>query len=93
MATRMILNEIVSYQQLASLPAGTLDPKSRLMMVYAMCGFANIGSLGIMLAAYNVLIPERRAEFVSLAPRSLIAGTLVTCITASVVGTLYCYHL
>ena len=92
MATRMVLNEIVSYQQLANLPAGSLDPRSSLMMVYAMCGFANIGSLGIMLAAYNVLIPERRAEFVSLAPRSLIAGTLVTCITATVVGALYNYH-
>jgi CNT family concentrative nucleoside transporter len=89
MGTRMILNEIVSYQQLANLPAGALSSKSALMMVYAMCGFANIGSLGIMLAAYNVLIPERRHEFVSLAPRSLIAGTLVTCITATVVGALY----
>jgi CNT family concentrative nucleoside transporter len=92
MGTRMILNEIVSYQKLASLPAGVLSPKSALMMVYAMCGFANIGSLGIMLAAYNVLIPERRHEFVSLAPRSLIAGTLVTCITATVVGALYNFN-
>ncbi len=89
MATRMILNEIVSYQQLASLSPGLLSPKSSLMMVYAMCGFANIGSLGIMLAAYNVLIPRRRREFVSMAPRSLIAGTIVTCMTATLVGAFF----
>jgi CNT family concentrative nucleoside transporter len=89
MATRMILNEIVSYQQLATLAPGVLSPKSSLMMVYAMCGFANIGSLGIMLAAYNVLIPERRSEFLSMAFRSLIAGTLVTCITATLVGAFF----
>jgi CNT family concentrative nucleoside transporter len=59
------------------------------MMVYAMCGFANIGSLGIMLAAYNVLIPERRSEFLSMAMRSLMAGTLVTCITATLVGAFF----
>ena len=89
MATRMILNEIVSYQQLATLAPGTLSPKSSAMMIYAMCGFANIGSLGIMLAAYNVLIPQRRREFVSMAPRSLIAGTIVTCITATWVGAFF----
>jgi CNT family concentrative nucleoside transporter len=89
MATRMILNEIVSYQQLANLAPGMLSPKSNLMMVYAMCGFANIGSLGIMLAAYNVLIPERRSEFLSMAMRSLMAGTLVTCITATLVGAFF----
>ena len=92
MATRMVLNELVSYQHLAHLPAGALDPKSQLMLVYAMCGFANFSSLGIMLAAYNVLIPERRREFVSLGFKALIAGTIVTSMTATIVGVLYGIH-
>lgn len=92
MATRMVLNELVSYQHLAHLPAGALDPKSQLMLVYAMCGFANFSSLGIMLAAYNVLIPERRREFVSLGFKALIAGTIVTSMTATIVGVLYGLH-
>ncbi|NCX93674.1 MAG: nucleoside:proton symporter [Gammaproteobacteria bacterium] len=89
MATRMVLNELVSYQQMVALPAGALDVKSQLIMVYAMCGFANFGSLGIMLAAYNVLIPERRHEFVNLGFKALIAGTIVTCMTGTIIGMLF----
>jgi len=88
MATRMVLNELVSYQQLAHLPAGALDAKSQLIMIYAMCGFANISGLGIMLATYNVLIPERRKEFVSLGLKALLAGTICTCMTGTFVGLL-----
>ena len=89
MATRMVLNELVSYGNLAALPAGALDPRSQLMMLYAMCGFANFSGLGIMLAAYNVLIPERRKEFLGLGFKALIAGTLCSMMTATIVGVLY----
>ncbi len=89
MATRMVLNELVSYGDLAALPAGSLDPRSQVMMLYAMCGFANFSGLGIMLAAYNVLIPERRKEFLSLGFKSLLAGTLCSMMTATIVGVIY----
>lgn len=89
MATRLVLNELVSYQHLATLPAGVLDPKSQLILIYAMCGFANISGLGIMLSTYNVLIPKRRKEFMALGTKALLAGTLCTMMTGTIMGVLY----
>ena len=66
MGIKTILNELVAYLQLAALPAGALDPRSRLIMLYAMCGFANFGSLGIMIAGLSTMCPEKRDEVVSL---------------------------
>lgn len=86
MGTKTILNELLAYLQLARLPEGTLSPESRLIMTYAMCGFANFGSLGIMLGGLASMVPERRGELVSLGPRSLVSGTLATCMTGAVVG-------
>ena len=88
MATRLVLNELVSYGQLATIPAGSLDARSQLMLMYSMCGFANFSGLGIMLAAYNVLIPERRREFITLGMKALIAGTICSCMTATIIGML-----
>jgi CNT family concentrative nucleoside transporter len=70
------------------LPAGALDPRSRLIMIYAMCGFANFGSLGIMLAGLTVMAPERRADIISLGAKSIVSGTLATCLTGALVGVL-----
>ena len=89
MATRLVLNELVSYQHLALLPAGALDAKSQLILIYAMCGFANISGLGIMLSTYNVLMPKRRKEFMALGGKALIAGTLCTIMTGTIMGVLY----
>lgn len=89
MATRLVLNELVSYQHLASLPAGILDAKSQLILIYAMCGFANISGLGIMLSTYNVLIPKRRKEFMAMGTKALLAGTLCTMMTGTIMGVLY----
>ena len=61
-----------------ALPAGTLDPRSGLIMVYAMCGFANFGSVGILIAGMSALMPERRDEIVPLALRALVSGTLAS---------------
>lgn len=89
MATRLVLNELVSYGQLATLAPGILDSRSQLMLLYSMCGFANFSGLGIMLSAYNVLIPNRRSEFISLGFKALFAGTICTCMTGTIIGVLY----
>jgi CNT family concentrative nucleoside transporter len=86
LGTKLILNELVAYLQMVALPAGTLSDASGLIMTYALCGFANFGSLGIMLGGLTTLVPERREELLSVAPRTLISGTIVTCNTGAVVA-------
>jgi CNT family concentrative nucleoside transporter len=86
LGVKLVLNELVAYIQLAGLPAEALSAESRLIMTYALCGFANFGSLGIMLGGLGALVPERRSELLSLAPRTLISGTLVTCVTGAIAG-------
>ena len=86
MGIKTILNELVAYLQLAALPPGTLDPRSRLIMLYAMCGFANFGSLGIMIAGLSTMCPEKRDEVVSLGLKSIVSGTLTTCLLGAIVG-------
>ena len=88
LGTKTILNELIAYVRLSGLPEGTLDPKSLLIMSYALCGFANPGSLGIMIGGLGGIAPGRRDEIVSLGFRSIIAGTLATCMTGAVVGLL-----
>jgi CNT family concentrative nucleoside transporter len=89
MGTKTVLNELIAYIDLAKLPAGTLSPRSNLMMTYALCGFANFGSLGIMIGGLATMAPERRDEIVSLGGRTIVSGTLATCVAGSVVGILY----
>ena len=88
MGTKTVLNEFLAYVALTQLPAEALSQRSELIMTYALCGFANLGSLGIMIGGLATLVPERRAEIVSLGGKSLIAGTLATCMTGAVVGVL-----
>ena len=88
MGIKTILNELVAYLQLAALPADALDPRSRLIMLYAMCGFANFGSLGIMIAGLSTMCPEKRDEVVSLGLKSIVSGTLTTCLLGAIVGAL-----
>ena len=89
MGTKTVLNELLAYIDLAKLPAGTLSPRSSLMMTYALCGFANFGSLGIMIGGLATMAPERRDEIVSLGGKTIVSGTLATCVAGSVVGMLY----
>ncbi|MFO8047475.1 MAG: nucleoside transporter C-terminal domain-containing protein [Desulfosudaceae bacterium] len=89
MGTKTILNELLAYLHLAKLPEGALSEKSRLIMTYAMCGFANPGSLGIMIGGLGTMAPDRRDEIVALGLRSIVAGTLATCMTGTIVGLLY----
>ena len=86
MGTKTILNELLAYLQMSQMKPGALSPKSMLIMTYAMCGFANPGSLGIMIGGMGTMAPARRDEIVSLGLRSIIAGTLATCMTGAVVG-------
>ncbi len=89
MGTKMVINELVAYISLSQLSPGALSPRSLVIMTYAMCGFANPGSLGIMIGGLGTMAPERRAEVVSLGLRSIVAGTLSTCMTGALVGLLY----
>ena len=82
------LNEVIAYLSMASLPKGTLDPRSMLIMVYALCGFANFSSVGILIAGTSALVPERRDEIVPLALRALVSGTMASCMTGAIVGLL-----
>jgi CNT family concentrative nucleoside transporter len=88
MGIKTVLNELIAYVELSKLPPDALDPRSRLIMLYAMCGFANFGSLGIMIAGLNVMAPERRADVVSLGVKSIVSGTLTTCLIGATVGVL-----
>ncbi|MBW2604752.1 MAG: nucleoside:proton symporter [Deltaproteobacteria bacterium] len=88
MGTKTVLNEFLAYLDMSRLPQGTLNPKSLIIMTYAMCGFANPGSLGIMIGGMGTMAPGKRDEIVSLGLRSIIAGTLATCMTGAVVGIL-----
>ena len=88
MGTKTVLNEFVAYLELASLPAGTLSEKSRIILLYAMCGFANFGSLGIMIAGLTTMAPSRRTEIVGLGGKAIVSGTLATCMTGAIAGLL-----
>lgn len=88
MGTKTILNEFIAYLDMSRLAQGALSHKTLVIMTYAMCGFANPGSLGIMIGGMGTMAPERRDEIVSLGFRSIVAGTLATCMTGAVVGIL-----
>jgi concentrative nucleoside transporter, CNT family len=83
---KTVLNEFLAYISLTTLPPGSLSPRSTLILTYALCGFANIGSLAIIVGGLSSLVPERRAEVLELGWRSIIAGTLATCLTGAVIG-------
>jgi CNT family concentrative nucleoside transporter len=86
MGVKTALNELLAYSQLAQLPEDALTPRSRLIMTYALCGFANFGSLGILLGGLSTMVPERRNEIVSLGLKSIVAGTLATSLSGATVG-------
>jgi CNT family concentrative nucleoside transporter len=83
---KTVLTEFVAYLNLASLPPEALSPRSRLIITYALCGFANLASLGIMIGGLSAMVPSRRDDIVDLAPRTVVSGTLATLLTAAVVG-------
>lgn len=88
LGVKVILNEFIAYLRMAALPAGSLDPRASMIMVYAMCGFANFASVGILIAGMSALIPERRDEVVGLALKALAAGVLASALSAAMIGLL-----
>jgi concentrative nucleoside transporter, CNT family len=88
MGIKTILNEFVAYLDMSKLPADALSERSRLIMLYAMCGFANFGSLGIMIGGLATMAPERRGDVISLGPKSIVSGTLSTLLLGAIVGLL-----
>ena len=86
MGTKIVLNELLAFLKLIELTQ--LSAETRLILTYAVCGFANFGSLGIMIGGLAAMCPERRGEIVRLAPKSLFSGTVATCLTGAVAGLL-----
>jgi CNT family concentrative nucleoside transporter len=88
MGIKTVLNELIAYLQMSQLPADALDPRSRLIMLYAMCGFANFGSVGIMIGGLTVMAPERRSDVIALGMKSIVSGTISTLLMGAIVGLL-----
>ncbi|HEB79597.1 MAG TPA: nucleoside:proton symporter, partial [Rhodospirillales bacterium] len=86
MGIKTVLNEFLAYMELGNLPEGALSPRSRLIMTYALSGFANFGSVGIMIGGLGAMVPERRDEVVSLGMKSIVSGTIATCLTGAIAG-------
>ena len=86
LGTKTVINELVAYVELSKLT--DLSERTRVLLTYALCGFANFGSLGIMIGGLGTMCPERRSEVVGLGLRSIVAGTLATCLTAATVALL-----
>src|SRR6266550_227241 len=88
MGVKTVLNELIAYVDLSRLGPDALDSRSRLIMLYAMCGFANFGSLGIMIGGLGTMAPERRDEINSLGLKSIVSGTITTCLMGAIVGVM-----
>ena len=85
LGTKIVLNELIAYLQFAQ-SGEALSAQSRVILTYALCGFTNLGSVGILLGGLGTLVPERRRELIGLVPRVLLAGTLVSCLTGTLAG-------
>ena len=88
LGVKLVLTEFTAFIRMGAIPVEAMDPRTRVLMTYALCGFANIASVGINLAGFSVLVPERRAEIVGMVWKAMMAGFLATCLTASIVGLL-----
>ena len=88
MGTKTVLNEFIAYVDFAKLPEGALEPQARLIVTYALCGFANFGSLGILVGGLGAMVPQRRREITALGLRSILSGTIATCMSGAVAGLL-----
>jgi CNT family concentrative nucleoside transporter len=88
LGVKLVLTEFTAFIRMGAIPAGAIDERSRVIMTYALCGFANIASVGINVAGYSVLVPERRQEIMGMVWKAMFAGFMATCLTASVVGAM-----
>ena len=88
LGVKLMLTEFIGFIQLGAIPAGEMSERTRMIMTYALCGFANVGSVGITVSGLGVLMPERRAEVIGMVWKALLGGFLATCMTAAVVGAM-----
>ncbi len=88
LGTKIVLNELIAYLQLSGLPGDALSERSRVILLYALCSFANFGSVGITIAGFVAMAPQRRAEIVGLGMKALLAGSIATMMTGAVVAVL-----
>ena len=88
LGTKVVINEFVAYIQMSALPDGSLSERSGVIMAYAICGFGNFGSVGIMVGGIGAIVPERRLEIAQLGLKSIVAGSMATCMTGAVAGLL-----
>ena len=90
MGTKLVVNEFVAYSQLAPmLDSGTLDAKSVLIATFSLCGFANFGSVAILIGGVGGMAPDRRHDLARLGLRAMLCGTLASYLSASIAGILY----
>ena len=87
LGTRMVLNELVAFTMLGAQKAA-LDPRSFTIATFALCGFANFGSIGIQIGGLGALAPSRRADLARLGFKAMIAGTMANLMSACIVGVL-----
>ncbi len=88
LGTKMVLNELVAYADMAALGPDALAPRTRLVLTYALCGFANFASMGITIGGMSAMVPQRRREIIDLTPKALISGTITTCLSGAMIGLL-----
>jgi concentrative nucleoside transporter, CNT family len=88
MATKTVLNEFVAYLDFSRLPVDAFSPRTRIILTYALCGFANFGSLGIVIGGLGAMAPDRRTEIIALGLRTIVSGTFATCMSGAVAGAL-----
>jgi CNT family concentrative nucleoside transporter len=85
---KTVFTEFVAFINLGNAPADAMTDRTRMLITYAICGFANFGSMGILIGGLSIMCPERRADFLGLSWKTLFAGTLATIMSAAVVGSL-----
>ncbi len=88
LGVKLVLTEFTAFIRMGAIPTTALDERTRVIMTYALCGFANVASVGINVAGYSVLAPERRAEIMGMVWKAMFAGFMATCLTASIVGAM-----
>lgn len=86
MGTKTVLNELIAYLDMSRMASDVIEPRTRLMMIYALCGFANFASVAIMIGGLSSICPERRDDFADLGLKSLLAGTLTNMLSAALIG-------
>lgn len=88
LGTKMVLTEFTAFIKLGATPVAEMTERTRVIMTYALCGFANVASVGINLAGFSVLLPERRDEIMKMVGKAMLAGFFATCMSAAIVGAI-----